>query len=109
MRLLLTIIALISATLGLALSILPFQKIALIPIVLAFVLGFIVFKMTQKEGKNTKFVKVIFLVTIVALSLSIYRSIFDENIVENDVETINRDAQSEEDAVEELESIEIED
>ena len=65
--------------------------------------------MAQKEGKNTKFVKVIFLITIVALAMSVYRSILDENVVVDDIETIEKEQQSEEDAIEELEGIEIED
>jgi predicted tellurium resistance membrane protein TerC len=109
MRLIVTVLAVLAAILGLALSILPFGNIALIPIITAFILGFVAFKMAQKEGKNTKFVKVIFLITIVALVTSIYRTITDENVVENDVETIEKEQQSEEDAIEELEGIEIED
>lgn len=109
MRILITTLAVLAAIIGLILSILPFGSIALIPIILSFILGFISFKMTQKEGKNTKFVKVIFLTTIVALALTIYRSVFDENVVENDIETIKKEQQSEEDAIEELEGIEIED
>lgn len=108
MRFIITTLAIITAILGLVLSILPFGNIALIPIVAAFILGFIAFKMAQKEGKNTKLVKVVFLVTIVALGMSIYRSVFDENIVEEDIETINRDKASEEEAIEELDDIDIE-
>lgn len=108
MRLIITILAIIAAILGLALSILPFGNIALIPIIIAFVLGFAAFKMAQKEGKNTKLVKVVFLITVVALGMSIYRSVFDENVVEEDIETINRDKASEEEAIEELDDIDIE-
>ena len=109
MRLLVTTLAIIAAILGLILSILPFGSIALIPIITAFILGFIAFKMAQKEGANTKFVKVIFLITIIALVLSIYRSVFEDNVVENDIETIEKEKQSKEDALEELEGLEIED
>ena len=109
MRLIITTLAIIAAILGLALTILPFGNIALIPIIAAFILGFVAFKMAQKEGKNTKLVKVVFLVTIVALGLSVYRSVFDENVVEEDIETINRDKASEEEAINELDDIEIED
>lgn len=109
MRILITTLAIIAATLGLILSILPFGTIALIPTILAFILGFIAFKMAQKEGANTKLVKVVFLITIIALVLSIYRSVFETNVVENDIETIEKEKQSEEDAIEELEGLEIED
>lgn len=106
MRLLITIIAVIAAILGLALSILPFGTIAIIPIVTAFIFGFIAFKMAQKEGKNTKFVKVIFLVTIVALILNIYNSL-KPNEITIDQESIEKEKISDEE-MKELDAIEIE-
>jgi len=108
MRILITTLAIIAASLGLILSILPFGAIALIPIIIAFILGFIAFKMAQKDGANTKLVKVIFLITIIALVLSIYRTVFENNVVENDIETLEKEKQSQEDALEELEDLDIE-
>lgn len=108
MRLLVTTLAVLAAILGLILSILPFGAIALIPIIAGFVLGFMAFKMAQKDGANTKFIRVIFLVTLVALVLSIYRTVFEDNVVENDIETIEKEKQSQEDALEELEDLDIE-
>ncbi|MCK0109424.1 FUSC family protein [Flavobacteriaceae bacterium S0825] len=108
MRILITTLAIIAASLGLVLSILPFGAIALIPIVIAFILGFIAFKMAQKDGVNTKLVKVVFLITIIALVLSIYRTVIEDNVVENDIETIEKEKQSQEDALEELEDLDIE-
>ena len=108
MKILITTLAIIAASLGLVLSILPFGAIALIPIVIAFILGFIAFKMAQKDGANTKLVKVIFLTTIIALVLSIYRTVIEDNVVENDIETIEKEKQSQEDALEELEDLDIE-
>ena len=108
MRLLVTTLAVISATIGLILSILPFGTIALIPIILAFILAFMAYKMAQKDQVNTKFVKVIFLITIIAFVLSLFRIVFDENVVENDIETIEKEKQSDEDSLQELEGIDIE-
>jgi hypothetical protein len=108
MRILITTLAIIAASLGLVLSILPFGAIALIPIVIAFILGFIAFKMAQKDGANTKLIKVVFLTTIIALVLSIYRTVIEDNVVENDIETIEKEKQSQEDALEELEDLDIE-
>jgi len=109
MRILVTTLAIIAAILGLILSILPFGPIAFIPIVIAFILGFIAFKMAQKNRANTKLIKIVFLITIIALVLSIYRSVFETNVVENDIETIEKEKQSKEDAIQELEGLEIED
>ena len=108
MKILLTIIGFLGAILGLTLSILPFGNIALIPIIIAFVSGVLLLKMIKKEQANSLSVKLIFLITIIGLGMTIYRAIFDENVVEDDIETINRDQQSEDEALEELEDIDIE-
>lgn len=107
MRLVLIILGLLSAILAIVLSILPFGSIAIIPIVLAFVFGIIAFISSKKEGQNTRIIKFIFLVTIIALILTIYRSIFDQNIVEDDIETIQNEEESLEDAKKELEDLDI--
>ena len=64
--------------------------------------------MAQKDGANTKLIKVVFLTTIIALVLSIYRTVIEDNVVENDIETIEKEKQSQEDALEELEDLDIE-
>ena len=108
MRLPLIIISIISAILGLALSILPFGNIAILPIVIAFVSGLIAFKISQKEGKSTTIIKVVFLIIIISLGLTIYNSLKANEVIE-DKESITKEKQSEEDSIDELESLEIED
>jgi len=108
MRLPLIIISIITALIGLALSILPFGTIAILPIVVAFVSGFIAFKISQKENKSINIIKVIFFIVIISLGLTIYNSFKTNEIVE-DTESITKENQSEEDSLEELESLEIED
>ena len=108
MKLLLTIVGLLSALLGLALSILPFGNIALIPIVIAFISGVLLIRILRKDQGNTLSAKLIFLIAIIGLGMTIYRVIFDENVVEDDIEIINRDQQSEDEALKELEGIDLE-
>jgi hypothetical protein len=108
MKLLLTIVGLLSALLGLALSILPFGNIALIPIVIAFISGVLLIRILRKDQGNTLSAKLIFLIAILGLGMTIYRVIFDENVVEDDIEIINRDQQSEDEALKELEGIDLE-
>ena len=84
MRTLLIILGILSALLGFALSILPFGKIALIPIIAAFIFGIIAFKLTTREGKNITIIKAIFLITIIALALNIYNSLKPNEIIENE-------------------------
>jgi len=108
MRQLLTILGFICAILGLALSILPFNKLlALIPLLLAFILSLIVMRQAKNENKSTLPLRILLLLTIVGLFLSVYRTIFDTNEVAQIEESIEREKQSEEDAIKELEDIEI--
>jgi len=108
MRLTLIIISIISAILALALSILPFGTLAILPIIIAFIADFIVFRLSRKEGKSINIVKGIFLLIIISLMLTIYNS-FKTNEVIQDTESVIKENKSVEDSKEELESIEIED
>ena len=106
MRVLLIILGLICAILGLAMTILPLESLAFIPLVLAFVLGFIGFKLSQNQSKSTNLVKLIFAITILGLGLAIYRTIADTNQVADETENIQQEEKSLEEAKEELEDIE---
>jgi uncharacterized membrane protein len=109
MRQLFIILSIIFIVLGLVLSILPFGTIALIPIIAAFISGLIAFRISKKSNKGTKIIKAIFLVIIISLSISIYRSVFETNVIEDDnIETIKKEKQSDQESIEELESLEIE-
>ena len=107
MRTLFILLGIISAILGLALSILPFGKIALIPIIASFIFGVIAFKLSQKERLNTTVIKITFAIIIIALALNIYNSLKPNEIIE-DKEQIEKEIQSEEEDLEELEGLDIE-
>ena len=106
MRILVITLSIITALLGIALSILPFGNIALIPIISSFLFGLIAIKLSKKEGKSASIIKVVFFITIIALGLSIYNSLSPDVIIE-DTESVEAENISEED-MEELEAIEIE-
>jgi len=108
MRILFTTLSIIFAIVGLILSILPFGYIALIPIVAALVFTLIASKLLVKEGKNTGIIKVLFAVIIISTGLSIYNAL-KPNKIEIDQEAIEKQKQSDEETLEELEDIEIED
>ncbi len=109
MRNLIVILGFICAALGLVLAILPFNKLAIIPLIIAFVLAIITIQTSKRVNKSTMPVRIILFITIIGLFLAIYRTVMDENVVEQSTESIERDKKSEEDAVEELEGIEIDD
>jgi len=106
MRLLFIILGTLAAIIALILSILPFGMLALIPAVAALIFGLIAFTISKKEGKSKMMVNLIFLVTIVSLVLTTYRSITNENTIEADTEFIEKEKESEEEAMDELEDIE---
>ena len=108
MKVLITTLSIIIAIIGLALSILPFGYIAILPIIVSFILGLIAFKQMQKDGKNTTIIKIVFAILIISLGLSIYNAL-KPNEINVDQETIEQQKQSDEETLEELEDIEIDD
>ena len=107
MRLTFIILSIIAAILGLTLSILPFGSIAIIPIAITFIFGLLAFKLSHKEGKNTSVIKLVFFLVIISLGLTIYNSLRPNEVGEENESTLIEN-QSDENSIEELESIEIE-
>ena len=108
MRVLVLTLSIILTIVGLALSILPFGLIALIPIIAAFFVALIALKLFQKEGKSTGIIKIIFAVIIISLGLAIYNAL-KPNEINVDEDTIEQQKLDDEETLEELEDIEIED
>jgi len=109
MRTLFIILGFLSGIFAIALSILPFGYIALIPAILGLVFGYLAMTASKKEGRSSIPSNLIFLVSIIALLLTTYRIVFTENKVEADSEFIEKEKESKEEAIEELEEIEVED
>lgn len=109
MRILIIILSLISAAFAVILSVLPVSNLAFIPAILALVLGLIGFYLSNKKNKPKHTIKLAFLLTIVALSISIYKAIFDTSEVGNTEQLELTEQQSEEEAIEVLEDLDIED
>jgi uncharacterized membrane protein YeaQ/YmgE (transglycosylase-associated protein family) len=107
MRIIFTILAVISVVFALALSILPFGNLAFIPIIIGFIFSLLASKWHQKEQKSTGLIKALLLGLIIALATTIYKSVFTTNEVVIDEQTIEKEKQSEKDAIEELDDIEI--
>lgn len=106
MRILLVTLSIILAIVGLALSILPFGFIALIPIIGALITGLWASKLLQKEGKGTGIIKVVFTVVVISLGLAIYNAL-KPNEIAVDEDLIEQQKQSDQETLEELEDIEI--
>ena len=109
MKTLFKVLGLISAILAVILSVLPLSNLAFIPAIAALVFGLIAFLMARQQQEPRKSIQLIFILTIIALSLATYKSIFNESEVGNTEELQETEQKSEEEAIEELEDLEIDD
>ena len=105
MKTLFSILGFIAAILAIVLAILPLEKIALIPAILALIFVLISYVLAKNEGK--KFISLTFILTVISFALITYKYIFaSEPEVTLDQEFIEKNKQSEEKAIEELEDLE---
>ncbi|RIA09435.1 hypothetical protein OE09_1271 [Flavobacteriaceae bacterium MAR_2010_72] len=107
MRNVFVVLGFIASILAVILAVTPLFKIAYIPSIAALVFGLIAFYFAKQKQLPRKSIQLIFLLTIIALSLSTYKSVFTIAEVGNTEELIQKENESELDALEELEDIEI--
>ena len=103
------ILGFITAILAVVLAVTPLFKLAIFPVIIALISGTIIFYLSKKENKKTKIIQYLFLLVIIALSLTIYKAVFTKAEVGDIEELEQREDKSEEDSIELLEGIEIED
>ncbi|WP_417882458.1 FUSC family protein [Xanthomarina gelatinilytica] len=108
MRKLFIILGIIASVLALVLAVLPLSNLAYFPAIAALLFGLMAFYISNKNSQSVKTVQLVFLLTIIALSISIYKSIFQTVEVGNTEELQVREQQSEEEAIEELEDLDLE-
>ena len=107
MRNLFTILGIIFAILAVVLSALPFFNMAFILGIVALIFGFIAFYLSKQQNQSNKLVKLTFLLTIIALVISTYKAVFYEAVIGNTEELEVREEQVKENALDELDNIEI--
>lgn len=107
MKKLIIILGFIAALIAVILSVTPLFKLSVIPLIIAFACGLGVFFLSKKDKTKPKAIQYIFLLTIIALFITIYKAVFTTSEVVNTEEIQKRDDASEEDAIELLEGIEI--
>ena len=109
MRRLFIILGFIASILTVILAVTPLSKLAFLPAVAALVFGLIAFYISKKQNNPKKSIQIIFLLTIISLSITTYKAIFDTTVV-SDVEELEiKESESVEDSKEILETLEIED
>jgi tellurite resistance protein TehA-like permease len=109
MKKLFVVLGILASVLAIILSVLPLSNLAFFPAIAAFIFAIIAFYISNKENSSKKTIQLIFLLTIIALSVSTYKSLFNTVEVGNTEELQEREKQSEENAIEELEDLDIED
>jgi membrane-bound ClpP family serine protease len=107
MKKLVIILAFICAILAVGLAVTPLSQIAYIPGIAALIFGIIAIYLSKGNQGSKRSIQLIFLLTIIALALSTYKSVFNTVVVGNTEELIEKENESEEQAIEELEGLEM--
>ncbi|MBO3098590.1 FUSC family protein [Gelidibacter pelagius] len=77
MRSLFIVLGFIAAVLALILAVTPLSQIAYLPAVAALIFGFIAFYISKRKQLPKKTVQLIFILTVISLVLTTYKSIFN--------------------------------
>ena len=104
-----TIFALLAAALAIIMAVLPISNLAIIPAIVAIIFGVIAFYLSKKTAEPKKIIQFTFLLTFVALALSGYKAFFTTTVVANTDIIDAKEIQFEEEAIQELEGLEIND
>jgi len=107
MRKICTILGLISAILAVILSVLPLSNLAFIPAIAALVFGLIAIYYSNKSGSSIKIIQYIFILTLISLATSTYKSIFSNTEITNTEELQEKEKESEEEAINDLEDLDL--
>lgn len=108
MKKIFTILAIITSILSIILSVLPISNLAIFPAIAALIFGVIAFYLSKKTGSVKKIIQFSFLLTIVSLSIITYKAIFNKTEVADTQELVEKETKSEEEAIEELEGLDLE-
>lgn len=102
------ILGFIAAILATILSVLPLSNLAIFPAIAALIFASIAFYLSKKAGNVKKIIQFTYLLTIIALSITIYKSVFTKVEVADTEELIIKEEASEQEAIEELEELDLE-
>ncbi|WP_299116287.1 FUSC family protein [uncultured Winogradskyella sp.] len=107
MKKLFIIIGFISAILAVIIAVTPLSNLAIAPIIVAFFSGLIILFISKKEKSKTKTIQYIYLLTIIALSLTIYKAVFNTTEIGDTEQLEQREEENLKDSKEILDDIEI--
>lgn len=107
MKRLFTILAFIASLFAIIFSVLPISNLAVIPAVASVLFGLIAYYLSKKTGTVKKIIQFTFLLTIIALAITTYKSIFNTTEVVNTEAIEATENKLEEESIEELENLDI--
>ncbi len=107
MRQLFTILAIIASFLAIIFAVLPISNLAIFPSIAALIFGLLAFYLSKKTGHVKKIIQFTFFLTIMALGITTYKAIFTKTEVGNTEELIKKEDESKEEAIEELEELDL--
>jgi len=96
MKKLFIVLGFISAIAAVILAVTPLFKIAIAAIIIAFISGLIILFLSKKENTKTKIIQYIFLLVIIALSLTIYKGVVNTSEIENTDQLEQKDGENKE-------------
>jgi len=102
------ILGITSAILAVILSVFPLSNLAFIPAITALTFGLIAFYYANKNGSSKKLIHYIFILTIISMITATYKSVTSITKVANTEELKEIEIESEVDAINDLEELEIE-
>lgn len=104
-----TILAIITSVIAIIISVLPLSNLAIIPCVIALICGWVAYYLSKKSGEVKKIIQFTFLLTLIALAISTFKSFFNTVEVKNTKALETKEAESKEEAIEELNELDIDD
>nr|WP_233164078.1 FUSC family protein [Snuella sedimenti] len=99
--------AIIASFLAIILSVLPVSNLAIFPAIAALAFGLVAFYLSKKSGHVKKIIQFTFLLTIIAISISIYKAMFTTIEVAETKALEAKESQSKEEALKDLEEIDM--
>ena len=101
-------LGLFSAIIAVILSVLPLSNLAFIPAIVALVFGFVSFYLSNNNEKSKKIIQYLFILSIISLLTASYKLVTSNSELANTKELEEKEIESEEEALNDLENIEIE-
>lgn len=98
-----------AAILTLIIAVLPISNLAVFPAIASLFFTSIAFYLSKKTGEIKKIIPFIFLLTIISLGLTAYKAIFTTVEVTNKQVLKEKETESKEKAIEDLEDLDLDD